>query len=649
MERIIYEKYYTDINSDLTLDIETSQILTAKNEVVYVLPNINYPYMYFTLTFESYDYEHIYNPDTKSVDKLAKLKTYLLELNIDIQYLIKKNIKKYVPEIIGYFVILQVRSIQMKNSNITYDGNIQKFVTERNTSYLNLIPLHLYKINDKNFFDFVQNKFIDVEKTKINIQKFSRLGGIIETNNPKKIVQDNFNLNNKKTLVIIPKNMTDIWNKTNAKICTFDDLLCLKKSNFKKTFNRNWDKIIIHECHIQIVIAIRNLLKKNNCDCIWIINTLPLQYYFSIKDKPINITFSEFNKYLKFWLDSEFITKNKMLVNKFVASNFNNLYTKIIYDNKLINDIIHMKPGKLEKNLILQLDHHYNKWKHKLNNDKNNKYSFTDKSSLIQIEKKIFNVLMTLNLSMIDKKNTNQFMKNKIDYNIKKIKDYGIDIHDDIKTCNKSNTTINSTINAFISDLLKRNRILEKLDNIQKENSVMVNNYNRYVDNYDNDYKLDCDSCPICYEPFDNEFVLQTLLICGHCICVDCIINTMTNNNECPICREYITVNNMAIIGDNISDFMKLCESFDNHTAIVTNINGFENLLHHNMQVKILNVNNRNIPKQLKELTTLHKIILVKSNKYEHKLHLNWKIDSILGYFNSFNVKPDITQIILSY
>src|SRR5690606_9658656 len=105
----------------------------------------------------------------------------------------------------------------------------------------------------------------------------------------------------RRTLIILPTNMTKLWPKYHK--ITFDELLGLKQSSIKNLKRKNFIRIIIHECHIQFLAAIKNLVDKICCNTVWIINSLPLRYYFSVDKTPEKLNINDLATLTNLWLN----------------------------------------------------------------------------------------------------------------------------------------------------------------------------------------------------------------------------------------------------------------------------------------------------------------------------------------------------------
>lgn len=640
--RILFNKIYTDINDELTLDSKTGKIRNIENDLIFQIPGKERPpHYYFSLSFNSYIQKSIYDPI--KITKIILVKLYYIELHI-------KNIidTPLGIDLKDYFIMLQKNNIYGK---LTYDipiNELRKHIRENETSYNYLIPLHIYIINKDYAYNFDKKSIMTT--SKMAFTGFYRNGGILETNNPKKIIQDNFIKKCNKTLVIIPKNMTNLWDNTDVHIITFDAFLKLKKNNLQLIINKSWNRIIIHECHIQFIIGIFNLLKKIKCDTLWIINTLPLTYYFSNITTPEKLYIIDICKYLKLWINNINFKNNKLTISKFIFTRLNSIYKRVTYESNTIDKIININLNGFETHIINEFKKYYDNWKNKLTYDINNSYSFTSNKQITSLNHKFFNAITTLSLAVIDKEHISNFMTNKIKDNITTITTKQ-NLYDNILSNHTKN--YNGHFHTF-NEFHKYKTFLEIIKKNKNKNITKIENYKRYLLN-DKPYMVH-DQCPICYEPFIDTNIIQTILVCNHSVCMECMIHAMTNNNECPICREHITVNELVIVKNTInnysSELVNLCTTMEPNTIILTEFTAFKNIIYwsdlvdkNNIISKIFIINDKYIMEQIKKISIVSNILLILSDKIPNNIH----IDNIIGYFNSFNIRPTITQINVCY
>jgi hypothetical protein len=458
------------------------------------------------------------------------------------------------------------------------------------------------------------------------------------------MIRDNFVTgNNKRDFVILPKSMSQIWNKTNAYIMTFDELIRIKKNNMPKIITTNtWKRLIIHECHHQFLVCIKNLVKKINCDTIWIINALPLHTYF-FKEQVNSFGSNEISNLLQIWMSSTKMNKTyRNEVNRFIFTNFNSMYARMNYNSMDIDRYETIYPNQIEKNIVHELNTYYNKWKNNLTNDADNKYSSVTQKKLNIINNNFFNAIMTLSLSITDKQNLKRFITSKINKMLKNLK------------------RTQELFTGIISSMMTCDHLsldMEFIGNVMEDGDKKIVNYTRYLsdDNYFRD-NADKTTCPICYEPFtlisttSSPDIIKVNLICDHHICMECMVRSLTNNNECPICREHITINELVIVRETISNYSSDLTSFfqnmDTYTVILSEFPAIENAVCNFFDTpdnspKFFNLDDRMIMSKIRTLSKVNKIYVITSDNVIHHKYLT----NYVGYFNSFNIKPMVIQI----
>lgn len=407
---------------------------------------------YFYITLEYFDFK-IKNNIYKSY--------YYIMINIK-----KKTTNKQFLEALQYYLILsKIYNLKSKKSYI--QNNINDFIKLRSNELMSIEPWFTIKIGNY-YFDLKKSKFID-EKDLIK-SYFNYYGGIIESNDVKRIIP-NFDPN---SLIIVPNNMTQLY--TNC--ITYDNIIENAQPSLDENEYKKYETLIIHEFDISYIYIIKDLINNIQPKFIWIINSLPLKYYFDQK-----IKINEISKLSNIWIN--FDTKNRKkyktdLYNLFF-NNFNKYYAIFNYDLDIKIPIYKISLTKFEKDLFNSINEFYLNWKLKLD-------SVISESKDNKIKSKIFNTFLILIL----------------------------------------NIQSQSTVFNFFKE-----------------------NYNQDIDIYNKD-----NECPICY-----DLLIPTRLICGHTICLDCIIKTLAFSNYCPICKHRITIPQLCIIQENYTsplfDFFK--------------------------------------------------------------------------------------------
>lgn len=368
-------KYYSD--KAIIVDDKNENILVSFLEREYL------PYLWLDIQFSRYKYCKIYNPINKTYKKKFSHKIYNIYINFDTEKYIKDFIiiNSQCKMVIKYYLHLLQKSKLLKK--IKYDTkNIEKFIINCNTNTLSIYPWYYYDLGNDFIFNF-KNQEIE-NKAMISYISAKRKGGIIETNNVKTLINDNFsNFFNNKTLIIAPEQYHTFW--INCIHITYEKLC-------NSTLNSEINTIIIHECYQEQFSIIKAVISIIKCEYIWIFFNLPITHYFTKKTSEINNMSSISN----FWLDidSKDKSKNKIGIIRMIVCNFHKYYTKKIYSNEYDKKII--KFSKFEKYISKKILFYYHNWLDNLDNDDNNKYSITNLQCTQKIENNINNTIIKL-------------------------------------------------------------------------------------------------------------------------------------------------------------------------------------------------------------------------------------------------------------
>jgi len=648
LTKILYRVYVIGMNDEIEYNDDNGTIYINFMPVHKRQCVGNLPFYYFKLIFDSYSYQSKYYPEKNSVQKNVTGKRFHLYfyLNIDTILLEKHNSWMY-HKLKFYFTQLQIKQIvEKKNFKINVE-NCKTFINAAEKKHLFLIPWYMYQINNKYVINLKENDNNISLMNHVAKLLFNKKGGIIETNSPTKMIFNNFINDCKNDFIILPKSMSQMWKNSDAHIMTYDELIRIKKNSLQKITTKKWKRLIIHECHQQFLVCIKNLIKKINCDIVWVINALPLCTYF-FKGTDTNLCSTEVRNLLEIWTGQiskstfkDFDKKYRNEIDRFIFTNFRAMYARINYDSVEIEQHSTIYPNQFEKNIINELNIYYERWKNNLTNDKNNKYSSVTKKKLNIINNNLFNAIMTLSLSITDKQNLKRFITSKI---------------------NKMLTELKRTqkiLTEIVDEMVTHPHFslnMEPIENIIEEDNKKIVNYARYLT--DENHFIDKDdktTCPICYESFTSgscpdRDVVKINLICDHHICMECMFRSLTNNNECPICREHITINEMVIVQETISNYSSELANFfknmDKYTIILSEFPALENAMHNfygerNNLPEFFNLDDKMIMGKIRKLSNIKKIYIITSNCIMYHKYLT----NYVGYFNSFNVKPNIMQI----
>uniref|UniRef100_A0A6C0CAJ5 RING-type domain-containing protein n=1 Tax=viral metagenome TaxID=1070528 RepID=A0A6C0CAJ5_9ZZZZ len=646
--KFLYRIYTVALNDDIEYDDGSGTIYINDTPIHKRHCTGNRPFFHFNLTFDSYHYRSIYCPDKKCIQKNVAGKTYYLYFCLNIDTVLAERHNSWMfRKLRFYFAQLQAKQIIEKKCFKIDIYDCKKFINSVEKKHLSLIPWYMYQINDKYVINFKENNNSIVSANVISKLSFKKKGGIIETNSPVKIVRDNFADISNNDFVILPKSMSKIWTKTNAHVMTYDELIRIERNNMQKIMANKWKRLIIHECHQQFLGCIKNLIKKINCEIIWIINALPLYTYFFTKNN--NFGCIEISSLLQLWLDHKNTSKSPTLdktyrieINRFIFTSFNSMYARINYDSMDIDRYDTIYPNHIEKNIVNELNVYYDKWKNHLTNDRNNKYSFVTQKRLSIIDNNFFNAMMTLSLSITDGTNLKRFITSKIDKSLKRLK--------------RVQNMLKEIVTSF-SDCSHVSLDQEFIENSIEDFQKDLTNYTRYLS--DKHYfvdNADKTTCPICYEPFTSGTksvgtdIIKVNLICDHHICMECMVRSLTNNNECPICREHITVSEMVIVKETISNYSSELVNFfrnmNRYTVILSEFSAIENVVHNfydkpSDAPKFFDLRDKMVMSKIRKLSKVNNVYVITSNNVtQHKYVTNY-----VGYFNSFNTKPNVIQI----
>jgi hypothetical protein len=601
----------------------------VSGEILYKFSNCEVSNFFnFGIEFSHYQYINIYIPKTKSYKNKIYKRVYNICLYLNLLRIINDNgmTKEHNRRLAYYLSILQIKEIKNKKNYYTNEKSIHQFIHYRKNNNMCIMPWYHFSLNSDYSFNLQNKKLISTKYvTKIF---FKKIGGIIETNNVIKLINENFRDHDKKinTLIILPINMSNLWQ--NYHTMTYDELFYLKKSsmsNYKKI-----DRLIIHEFHIQFLVGIKNLINFLGCREIWIINSMPLRYYFSMERTPIKLKINELASITGLWLSLSIDEKKryKNSIIKMLLTNFNQYYTIVNYETftqKFRTIQLSMMP--LEKHMYDLFNKYYNNWKNRLTNDSMNVYSITTKQKNSIIEAKIYNAIITLITSIIDLSYVPKFFE----YNIKnvlfKIKN--------IRNMKNITDKIINNYNRYLSNISVNDSVIRNV--VIKSNTI----YSSFNDKY----------CPICYS---DEDIIRTKLICGHFICLDCIIHTLGNTSRCPICNEFINIHKIAIIRNSIknydSNITTYLKTLDRNTVILTDMQAFNNLsINSEYKTHIININKTNVSDKIKKLTSIENIVVISTPDEIISDYAFNQIDKIINFFMLFNEKPKVTRIQIIY
>ncbi|QGR54041.1 ring domain-containing protein [Moumouvirus maliensis] len=607
------------------------------NKLIYKFPFAeNKKFYHISLKFKKYLYKKIYQPLTKSFTKILCGKQYDIMLNINLRFLLSNNIhsKHALSNLFTYLYKIQLRNILQKK-NYNYDhSNINYLIYSKEATKSYIIPWFYFSLGKDYFYNFKEKNICHTSTIKkIN---FKNSGGIIETNNIYNVVsvlKHNKKYSRKKTLIICPKKMINFWD--NYDVIYYQDL---GKIHVKGLKIKNYKRVILHECYVLNLPLIKKIIRSINVDCVWVINSLPINFYF---DENKNSSVNNLFCYLNIWLNFNEITKDKYKIDslKYIYTNFNDCYFIVKYPQKIHNYIM-IKPSNIEQQIYNFYIKTYNNWIDNLTNDPNNIYSLCSKKRNKYVLSKIFTSIILLSTVILNKTSMDYYFHDKIE----KILSACEVTKKQLDICyNKYKYADQITyIKLTQQDIIDVHEIIDDIKKKKINIDKIVSNYTRY--NKNKYYEKSEETCPICYS---EEEIIKTKLICGHDVCLECIMNILPNSKSCPICNEYINLKKMVIVSDDKeSDLMNYLQNINSNTLILTNIPIDINPIFN--KVNIINFTRKNVHKNLLKMKKIKQIIILTTPiKYMTNKDL-LLLDKIIGYFLLFN-NVSTTNITMQY
>ena len=638
--------YYPESGVVVDKDTETILHRLPENEIT--------KFFYLKMEFKSYKYANYYQPATGKYKRemISRIYDLVIYLNVDKIMNDKDRSKTLCRKLTYYLTLIQMRNIQSNKDYHTDENNIEYFIDYRNSHNMFFFPWYYVKMNNNAVFDILHKK----AKTTNNIPKilFKRTGGIIESNNVGKLIDDHFR-SSIKTLVIMPNTFTNLW--PGANILTFDKLITMNETELNFLKKQSFDQIIIHECYQQLISHVKSLAATLNCQKIWIINTLPLKYYFSNQATRDYLTINDVSSLTNLWLCMDVTNKKKYKTEiiRLLFTKFNQYYTVVNYRNSLDIDIIikpntktlevntiktiKIAPTQFEQYIYDELNACYLNWKNKLTNDKTNKYSFATLEKTSSIESKMFETVVSLIMAIMPSDNIHKFFEPVINDTLIKTNCLVKKLTSLLKIYKKNKNHCKHNTEGLESAITE---LTEKKDTIIN----IIKNYTRYQ-NGQVYQELNDEACPVCYS---TDKLVKTKLICGHCVCIECIVSSLKNSSKCPVCNEFVNTQKIAIVKESLdtlndttytSNLTNFLRDLDKTSIVVTNIPALINL------DSILNITQDNIPDKLKKMHNVENVILFTTPVCVKNNHND--VDAVVNYFRLMNNRPNISRIIIDF
>ena len=103
--------------------------------------------------------------------------------------------------------------------------------------------------------------------------------------------------------------------------------------------------------------------------------------------------------------------------------------------------------------------------------------------------------------------------------------------------------------------------------NILYENTISRQKYVNMMENINVNVEFNNLECSICCSIFDQEEVLFTK--CGHHYCIECVLENLDYNNNCPLCRRTLTIKDLHYVDDECNN-----DKANELLKTIKNING---------------------------------------------------------------------------
>ena len=201
---------------------------------------------------------------------------------------------------------------------------------------------------------------------------------------------------------------------------------------------------------------------------------------------------------------------------------------------------------------------------------------------------KIFNILFnsnSLSSPVYNSDGSYYYLENTI-YIFKNKK---LDINIQKKCINVKTNILENQIIKYSNKHSNIDKLYEYLDTICKntidiQDYINILNKNNIKFNID---KEDCLSCSICFNQCKQEDMFFTK--CGHYYCIPCILESMTYNSTCPLCRHDLNFNNLYYLDNQhqnykINELFKLIQTTNDEIYIYTNTHKHKKYLINRLQ-----------------------------------------------------------------
>jgi len=290
------------------------------------------------IVFDSYVYDYVPNSfaienSVYVIQPIGSVYKIIFQIDLEPAVLLVNNLRNsFYPNLMSRHLIeTQIRKLYEKKSYQTTD--IGTFITEREGEYLSMDKWTHFRLDDAHIFNW-KKKTIGLKKRSF---KFRRKGGLIETNNLGLFLQTYF-ATVSTDLIICPDKLKYIYQSDF--IITYEELGKIASTKLiGHVPKKNPFRIIALECRQEYLSVIKFIAGKFSAEIIWIVNSLPLKYYFGRESR--KLTMNNILTLSNVWigLDNTEKKSNKKELIRFFLTEFNLVYAKYLYAVPEMNTI----------------------------------------------------------------------------------------------------------------------------------------------------------------------------------------------------------------------------------------------------------------------------------------------------------------------
>ena len=667
--RVPYYFSICDLNIIPQIDFATLQVVDSLTGYVVfnifehfrILSSYNFE---LELKFVCYQYKKIAKayPNTTKLGnttwkKCISSAKYCIEFIFDIDYLHQyQKTDRSTCYLLTKLIMNEIKTECTTSQKYAIEPyNVKNIIKKRNNKPVSLYSAFQYKLNNKYIFN-AKDKTIVLKDMCPRIS-FARSGGLIETNDVERFINESCLrklAQKRKTVIFIPSFMKKIWN--NDLVFTYEDLIEIDNKDLKAVIvDNDIEQIIVHELYEILLPSIKKLINNSGCKTVWVINSLPIRFYFDtdVTEKNTSdykLSVDKANSICNIWagFSNEIKSVHNLDIIRFVASKFNKIYSVINYDINIKYEKHLIKPQSIEIDICNNILQWYWNWMNKLENSDSNKYSSVSFSLNRKLERQLYEIIvkMFLDITNVDEKSfTDDIEKTLMIINLSLVKLQSLS--------NKYTKIINGHIDVSIRnaifDYFINNTLENEINRINKLINKIYSTKERYTRYLDTNYQNNEKTCPICYSE-DSSYVK---IICGHTVCIDCIFNVIRVNNSCPICKELINCSKIKIdkktVRDYSSDLINYLQKLDEDDILVTDISLQQLILCDFSKITqsyVVELHNPNLSCQIMNIKSKYKSIhfLV----YPERIRSSYQkkeFNMILNYIKMINNNVKITVI----